>query len=164
MAPPPPAPDDQASPTTDALVQLSFVLHTEMTGVAADHDLSLVQLRMLGVLRDRRPTMARLAQHLGLTKSSLTGLIDRAEHKDLVRRVADRADGRTVRVELTRHGRALATRATAAANRDVDLLLADLSAAQRAQLTRLAGQVVDRAHHATGPCSSPQGERTSKGP
>ncbi len=136
---------DPTSPTTDALVQLSFVLQTAMTGVAADHDLSLVQLRMLGVLRDRRPTMARLAQHLALTKSSLTGLIDRAEHKNLVRRTAGADDGRTVRVELTRHGRAVATRATEAANRHVEDLVQGLSATQRSQLTRLAEQVVAQA-------------------
>jgi len=143
-----PARDDLASPTTDAMVQLSFSVHTILTAAAADRELSLIQLRMIGVLRDRQPTMQELAQHLGLTKSSLSGLVGRAEARGLVRRTADAADGRTVRVALTRRGHSAAAQVTAAVNGQVDQLLADLSANQRDQLTRLAWQIlrsVDRA-------------------
>ena len=36
---------------------------------AAEHDLSLIQTRLPGVLRDRTPTMNELARFLGLDKS-----------------------------------------------------------------------------------------------
>ncbi|GHF33280.1 hypothetical protein FHX82_005262 [Amycolatopsis bartoniae] len=49
--------------------------------VAAEHELSVVQLRLLGVLRDRRPGMLELGAHLGLDKSSMTGLVSRAEKR-----------------------------------------------------------------------------------
>ncbi|ERK69221.1 hypothetical protein N136_04459, partial [Leifsonia aquatica ATCC 14665] len=74
-------PDDAL---VDALVQTSFVVTGVLTRVAAERDLSLTQLRMLGVLRDRRPRMAQLAALLGLDKSTVSGLIERAERRGLV--------------------------------------------------------------------------------
>jgi MarR family transcriptional regulator, lower aerobic nicotinate degradation pathway regulator len=136
-----------ASPTTDALVQLSFAVHAILSTAAADRELSLIQLRMIGVLRDRRPTMQELAQHLGLTKSSLSGLVDRAEARGLVRRTGDATDGRTVRVELTRRGHSAAARVTATVNAHVDQLLVELTAPQRDQLTRLCGQILESLDH-----------------
>jgi len=102
-------------------------------------DLSVTQLRLLGLLRDRRPTMQDLAGHLGLTKSSLTGLIDRAEQRDLVRRVPDEADRRTVRVELTEFGHSLAAEGTVAMNEArMDALREPLSPSDRKVLHRVA--------------------------
>ena len=62
----------------DGLVQVSFTVIALLSRVAAEHDLSLTQLRVLAILRDREPTMAELATHLGLERSSVSGLIDRA--------------------------------------------------------------------------------------
>ena len=50
----------------DALFQLSFLLQSRLTRIAAAHDLSLVQVRLLGILRDRAPGMLQLARHLEL--------------------------------------------------------------------------------------------------
>jgi len=132
-----------ASPTTDALVQLSFVIQSRLSDLASSRDLSLTQLRMLGVLRDRRPTMQDLAGHLGLTKSSLTGLIDRAEQRSLVVRTPDASDGRTVRVELTELGRSLAAEGTVAMNDAMDALLEPLSASDRKVLHRVAVRLAE---------------------
>ena len=66
-------------PQIDAVVELSFAIQGVLGELAAEHDLSLTQLRLLAILRDREPTMLDLARHLKLTKSSVTGLIDRAE-------------------------------------------------------------------------------------
>src|SRR6201998_1382614 len=85
----------------DALVQLSFALMAALTEVAAEHDLSLTQLRMLGILRDREPRMADLATFTGLERSTVSGLIDRAAQRGLVAKIADPRDGRSVRVTLT---------------------------------------------------------------
>ncbi len=63
----------------DALVQTSFLVQAVLDQAAAEHDLSVVQARLLGVLRDREPRIAQLAQLLELTKSSAAGLVDRAE-------------------------------------------------------------------------------------
>ena len=56
----------------------SFEVIAVLSRAAARHDLSLTQLRMLGVLRDREPRMAELADFLGLDRSTVSGLVDRA--------------------------------------------------------------------------------------
>ncbi len=91
----------------DGLVQLSFAIHRVLGRVADAHELSLVQLRLLGILRDREPGMQEIATFLELDKSSVTGLIDRAERRGLVRRASTPDDGRAVRVALTEQGREL---------------------------------------------------------
>lgn len=93
----------------DSLVQVSFAVTAALSRVAAERDLSLTQLRVLGILRDREPTMAELATYLGLERSTVSGLIDRAVQRGLVRKDADPADGRAVRVSLTPESRGLAS-------------------------------------------------------
>jgi MarR family transcriptional regulator, lower aerobic nicotinate degradation pathway regulator len=82
-----PLPGETDLGLVDALAQLSFVVQGALGQVAAAHDLSIVQARLLGILRDRRPTIKELARFLQLDKSSVTGLVDRAEERGLVRRV-----------------------------------------------------------------------------
>jgi DNA-binding MarR family transcriptional regulator len=128
----------------DGLVQLSFLIQSVLARVAAGSDISMLQGRLLGVLRDREPTMAQLARLLELDKSSATGLIDRAEHRGLVRRLGDPRDGRTVRVALTARGGELARVLGAEVAREVAALTDDLSDTNRRRLSLLASQVVSR--------------------
>ena len=113
---------DSQSTLTDALVQLSFEVQRRLANVAADYDLSLAQLRLLGVLRDHQPGIQRLADHLGLEKSSVSGLVDRAEARGLVRRISNADDGRSVHVTLSRRGRSLAKQG----EREVEEAMSDL--------------------------------------
>jgi MarR family transcriptional regulator, lower aerobic nicotinate degradation pathway regulator len=121
----------------DALVQISFALMAALTEVAAEHDLSLTQLRMLGILRDREPTMADLATFTGLERSTISGLIDRAAQRGLVVRTADPHDGRSVRVSLTKQARGLVPEVTAAIADRIKPLTGHLSAAEQKRLTAL---------------------------
>jgi DNA-binding MarR family transcriptional regulator len=91
----------------DSLVQVSFTVMAHLSEVAAAHDLSLTQLRVLAILRDHEPRMAELAAHLGLEKSSVSGLIDRAVKRGLVRREPSSDDARAVKVSFTPAGEAL---------------------------------------------------------
>ncbi|MFF7145975.1 MarR family transcriptional regulator [Streptomyces sp. SID2888] len=95
---------------TDALVQIAFTVMGVLTRVAAEHDVSLTQLRVLGILRDRRPRMAQLAAFLGLEKSTMSGLINRAEQRGLLRRVRNAEDARAWDVVMTDEGLKLAAR------------------------------------------------------
>lgn len=126
----------------DALTQLAFVLQGTLERRAAEAELTLAQTRLLGILRDRRPSMSELAQFLGLDKSSTTGLVDRAERRGLVERAASGTDRRVVQVRLTRTGRALTTRVGRRYEADVEHLLSGLTAAQRATFTSLAARVL----------------------
>src|ERR1700739_58162 len=111
----------------EALVQTSLTLMAALTEVAAEHDLSLTQLRMLGILRDREPTMADLATFTGLERSTVSGLVDRAAQRGLVGRPADSPGGRSVRVSLTKQARALVPVATAAIGDRIKPLIGQLS-------------------------------------
>ncbi|HVV89803.1 MAG TPA: MarR family transcriptional regulator [Solirubrobacterales bacterium] len=126
----------------DSLVQSSFLVQGVLRRVARRHDVSVIQMRLLGILRDREPGVLVLARHLGLDKSSVTGLVDRAEGRGLVERVADPDDGRAVRVRLTGDGRALATTGAAEVAGELATVAAGLTAAQRRQLAGLLSRIV----------------------
>jgi MarR family transcriptional regulator, lower aerobic nicotinate degradation pathway regulator len=126
----------------DALAQLSFLIYGTLAEVASEHDLSVIQTRLLGVLRDREPTMQELGRFLGLDKSSVSGLVDRAERRGLVRRAPSTQDRRAVRVTLTDDGRALGGQVALAFGSRVEAYVVDLPTAEREQLTRLATRVV----------------------
>jgi DNA-binding MarR family transcriptional regulator len=127
----------------DGLVQLSFLVQSVLTRAAAGHDLTVPQVRLLGILRDREPGMMQLAQYLGLDKSSVTGLIDRAERRGLVQRASTVDDGRAVRVSATPLGRQLTDQVGADITAQLKALSAVLKVADRRLLTRLLSQLVN---------------------
>ena len=131
----------QLSPV-DGLAQLSFVVQGMLERRAAEHGLSIIQARLLGVLRDRKPTMNELARILGLDKSSVTGLVDRAERRGLVSRVPSTTDRRVVLVSLSDDGRALVSEAAGRFEADVLMMLERLPAKDRATLSRLVSQLL----------------------
>ena len=132
----------------DGLAQLSFLIQGILERRAREHDLSVIQIRLLGVLRDRMPTMNELARLLGLDKSSVTGLVDRAERRGLVTRVPSTADRRAVLVSLTDHGRSLAYAGAARFDADISLLLEHLAPSERDTLSRLISRLL--VAHAAG--------------
>jgi DNA-binding MarR family transcriptional regulator len=124
------------------LMRLAFTLQAIMAQIGAEHDLSMTQARLLGILRDREPTMAGLARFLVLDKSSITGLVDRAERRGLVRRTAAPRDGRSVQVAITARGRQVINACAAEVDKQVGALLDGLTDAERRRLAALAGRVV----------------------
>jgi DNA-binding MarR family transcriptional regulator len=126
----------------DGLAQLSFVVQGMLERRAAELGLSLIQARLLGVLRDREPTMNELARLLGLDKSSVTGLVDRAERRGLVTRVPSVTDRRVVLVSLTGDGRAAVSQAAACVETDVLTMLDRLPARDRDALSRLVSRLL----------------------
>jgi DNA-binding MarR family transcriptional regulator len=128
----------------DGLVQTSFTVIAALSHVAAERDLSLTQLRMLGILRDREPAMAELATYLGLERSTVSGLIDRAVQRGLVRKTTDAADGRSVRVSLTAEARRMETRVVAEIG-DVMAPMTDrLTPSERKRLIALLAKLLDQ--------------------
>jgi DNA-binding MarR family transcriptional regulator len=137
----PSAPQQTLSPA-DGLAQLSFLVYGILERRAREQDLSMIQIRLLGVLRDRRPTMNELARLLDLDKSSVTGLVDRAERRGLVARVPSTADRRSVLVTLTDHGRSLVSDRAARFETDMSLLLERLEPADRDALSGLISRLL----------------------
>jgi MarR family transcriptional regulator, lower aerobic nicotinate degradation pathway regulator len=126
----------------DGLAQLSFLTLGLLERRTGEHRISVIQTRLLGVLRDRTPTMNELATLLGLDKSSATGLVDRAERRGLVRRVPSSADRRVVLVELTDAGRVLVAEVSGGFAADVATLLERLSPSDRSSLRRLVSRLL----------------------
>jgi DNA-binding MarR family transcriptional regulator len=128
--------------TVDGLAQLSFLVYGLLDRRADEYGLSMVQTRLLGVLRDRRPTMNELGELLGLDKSSVSGLVDRAERRRLVMRVPSETDRRAVRVVLADEGRRIVAAAAADFAADLKTVLSSLSAPERSTLTALISRIL----------------------
>jgi DNA-binding MarR family transcriptional regulator len=130
----------------DALAQTAFATMAVLTRLSAEHDLSLTQLRVLAILRDRRVRMSTLANHLGLERSTLSGLVDRAERRNLLLRVPNRSDGRAVDVLLTAEGAQLARRLTAEVRRSLAPMTGALTPVEERRLTTLLQRAVGLPH------------------
>ena len=139
----------------DALVRTSFATMAVLNRIAAEHDLSLTQLRVLAILRDRRAKMSELADYLGLDKSTVSGLVDRAEKRGLLQRVPNPLDGRGVDVLLSMDGTQLAERGAAQIAQSLSPMTSALTVAETRRLTALLERTLqaddDRAAHAPGP-------------
>lgn len=121
----------------DALGHASFMTMGALTDLAADAGLSLTQLRVLAILRDRRLRIGDLAEHLGLEKSTMTGLVARASTKGLLARVPNAADARAVDVVLTDRGHQVAAALEDAMRQALLPLTEKLPAADRRRLREL---------------------------
>jgi MarR family transcriptional regulator, lower aerobic nicotinate degradation pathway regulator len=126
----------------DALAQLSFLVHNALAEIAGQSDLSLIQMRLLGVLRDREPTMNELGRLLGLDKSSVSGLVDRAQRRGLVTRAVSAIDRRAFHVTITDTGRQLVEQGAARFSERVETLAAGLPDTDRRLLSQLAARIV----------------------
>ena len=128
---------------TDALVELSFLVGATLARLASEYGVSLTQVRLLGILRDREPGIVELADVLNLDKSSVSGLVDRAQRRGLVERAsANSADGRAIRVLLTQRGRSMASRFAEQVSQELAQLVKDLSPAQRERFAAQAARIV----------------------
>ncbi|HEX4062223.1 MAG TPA: MarR family transcriptional regulator [Streptosporangiaceae bacterium] len=127
----------------DALVRASFATMAVLNRVAAEHDLSLTQLRVLAILRDRRVKMSELADYLGLDKSTISSLVDRAEKRGLLQRAPNPLDGRGVDVFLSPDGTKLAGRGAAQIAQSLSPMTGSLSRAEAQRLATLLERTLD---------------------
>jgi DNA-binding MarR family transcriptional regulator len=121
----------------DALVMTSFVTTAVINKLGAEHDLSLSLIRVLGLLWDRRPRMTELADHLGLEKQTMSGLIARAEKRGLVARAPNQEDGRATDVFLTSEGAQLVKRLRVQGQQALAPIIEQLSASDQQLLQEL---------------------------
>ncbi|WP_328613727.1 MarR family transcriptional regulator [Amycolatopsis sp. NBC_00355] len=124
------------------LVRSSFLVNAVYAESARSYGLTVQQGQLLCVLMAQPYGMGDLGATLGLEKSSLTGLVDRAVRRGLVRREPVPDDRRAVQVVLTGEGRELAEDFYAATCRRVEELATGLPAADRDLLATLLGRVV----------------------
>jgi DNA-binding MarR family transcriptional regulator len=108
--------------------------------------LTLPQFDVLAQLH-RRPegmTPGELTRALLVTAGNVTGVVDRLARLGLAERLPIPEDRRTVRVRLTRRGRALMERAVPRHARDLTRLLGAVPAAELEALQERLGSLVHR--------------------
>jgi DNA-binding MarR family transcriptional regulator len=133
----------RTSELVDSLVQLSFAVQDVLTRASAACDLSVTQLRLLGILRDRTPPMTAIADHLRLDRSSVTGLVDRAARRGLVERSTSRQDARVTIVSATSRGMEVGGEIAAMITTEIEALVGNIPVAERDCIRRVATSVLD---------------------
>ena len=127
----------------ESLAAVAFAAMAALTKVGAAHDLSLTQLRMIGILRDRRMTITQLADALGLDRSSVSGLVDRTTTRGLVQREPNPDDARSVQVTLSPQGAEAFTVGAAETAGLLSSLTDALTASEIRRLTELLDRMIE---------------------
>lgn len=89
------------------------------------------------LLRNEDVTQSELTAHLGIQPGSASEILSKLETAGLIRRIENRADRRTVRIELTASGRREAEAAKAEKDDRKQELLSPLSTEEQKQLLQL---------------------------
>ncbi|AEW93878.1 MULTISPECIES: MarR family winged helix-turn-helix transcriptional regulator [Streptomycetaceae] len=94
----------------DLIATIVVRYHEEYDAVAAGHQLTGAQARVLGLLAREPLPMRRIAEQLKCEPSNVTGIVDRLEVRGLVQRRPDPADRRVKLAAATPAGHATAER------------------------------------------------------
>jgi DNA-binding MarR family transcriptional regulator len=117
----------------------------------AEHHMSQGRFMVLMLLLDkstncpRAHTPAELADMSGVTRATMTGLIDTLERDDLVRREPDPKDRRMLSVQLTPKGHATLARILPGHFKRMAALMKPLSPHERKTLVELLNRILQQA-------------------
>jgi DNA-binding MarR family transcriptional regulator len=126
----------------------------------AQHDITQGRFGVLmALMSNRNPaTMAvsplspaEIADHTGVTRATITGLVDTLERDGLVLRTPDPEDRRMLSVGLTERGEKLLRTILPPHFRQMAWLMEPLSESERKTLVRLLTKVLERASSVTRP-------------
>lgn len=131
--------DPEVVMATSAVRGVGTELVAALEASLAPHGLSEGRLRMLGnlFLEAEPQTPSRLAELAGVTRGTITGLIDCLERGGLVARRPDESDRRAVRVELLPAGRELMERVLPGHLARLSRLMGGLTRDEQRELVRL---------------------------
>jgi DNA-binding MarR family transcriptional regulator len=88
--------------------------------------------------------MATIAGFLGLDRSSVSGLIDRAERRGLVARRTSLDDARVTIIDLSAAGAEVGNQVARAVSAEVERLLDGVTASERARFVHFAESLLGR--------------------
>src|SRR5450432_1647347 len=117
----------------------------------AKHQISQGRFTVLMLLLDKGTgciqihTPAELADHAGVTRATMTGLIDTLERDGLVTRTPDSTDRRMMAVTLTPHGKSRLEDILPAHFKRMSTLISVLSETERKTMVSLLGKILDKA-------------------
>jgi DNA-binding MarR family transcriptional regulator len=120
-------------------VSQAFARKVEASGV------TVAEWVLMRQLLDAQPLApSRLAERMGMTRGAVTKLADRLIAKSLLVRVANPEDGRAQTLALTRSGRRLVPDLAALADANDAEFFAHLTPEDRAALSRILREIVER--------------------
>ena len=135
---------EQVAARVDELMRLQHPLERPSPGWL-DQELTFSQLRVLFLLSEQGPlTMSRLAEILGVTPATATGVIERLEKRGLATRSHRGDDRRVVESALSAQGTQMIRNATGARLEMMRQWLAVLTPDELTQLERLLSSAIQR--------------------
>ena len=102
-------------------------------------------LALLNRRPDRKLTPSRIADACGVTRATITGLLDGLEQDDLIERTRGAGDRRTMQVQLTAAGRRFLDGMLPDHFRRLAKLMQGIGTADRRVLRRIAGTIASNA-------------------
>ena len=126
-------------------LSLAAAIDRDCAQVLSGYGLSEGRFVLLFLLEAASAGLAprELAEQAGVTRATVTGLLDGLERDALIERQADAADRRALRVQLTPRGRELAQSVVAEHGRWIAGVFGGLSVDERSQLAGLLDKVAD---------------------
>jgi DNA-binding MarR family transcriptional regulator len=147
--------EDPYADNATGLFQLAYLVQGTYARVSDRHHLTPMQARLLCILADGPRGMAELARCFKVEKAALTGLIDRAERRGLVKRSSVPGDRRALRVTPTDTGRRAAAAFHTEVNAELSKILAPLPPHEREHFCNAMAKILGQ---------SQTGSRAPRGP
>jgi DNA-binding MarR family transcriptional regulator len=121
------------------VIHVAGMIEDRLEAALAPTGLSLAKLGALRHLAESNEPLplGQLAERIACVKSNVTQLVDRLEADQLVRRVPDPSDRRSVRAEITEEGRVRYEAGMQALETAEDEVISELAAEDRDELQRL---------------------------
>ena len=134
--------DNDVLRLADALNGIATLYQFRSPNAALHGNLTVSQCYCLRILYfNKSRTMGELAAELRVRLSTITGVVDQLERKNLVERVPHPEDRRSLQVQLTSRGRTLYRTAHEAFITHIEPLLASRPAAEREKLIGFLGEI-----------------------
>jgi DNA-binding MarR family transcriptional regulator len=122
----------------DALLEMCCMVEGIRAAASRELGLTPQQAQLLTSVDPQELTHGELASRLHCDKTNITGLVDRLERRELVRRRPDPEDRRVIKVSLTDQGAELVTRFRKAVSTALAGRLSSWPATRHHQLATLA--------------------------
>ena len=132
-------------PTGPALIRTGTLLGEIYESNARELGMTPQQARLLFIAAEAPSNMLGLGTSAGLSKSTMTSLVDRMEELDLLVRTPDPQDRRRLVVAATAHGRAVSSAFEDSMRKSIGALIEPLRPSDRAELARILSTVLAHA-------------------
>lgn len=141
------APEAQGLDLIAGLIRSAALVQDILAAASAEHGLTSQQSQLMCVVGEEPSSMMRLGELMRISKSSVTGLVQRAEQSGLVQRAPDPGDGRSTLTMLTEKGRRANAAFRGTVGQRLETIVETLPTEERSSLTAALSRIVVT-HHA----------------